>query len=148
MRLKLKRLIFYIFLVLVCLVVVHKLFYERESFAPVGIEVWQSSRVNNPTRNMSYDIRGQPSSAPFDPYVSPWNISSIEPTGMAQPPTTPIMTKHQFETNSIGLTLPDEKIIEHGYLAGWPETGDIPTAWLNPALLNQDKRWGFYSFDK
>ena len=61
-----------IFILALC--VLHKVF---ETFASVGTEVWQSTRANRPTRNMSYDIRGQPLSAAFDPYVSPWNISTL-----------------------------------------------------------------------
>jgi hypothetical protein len=56
----------------------------------------------------------------------------------------PFMTQQQFETSSIGLTLPSEKTIETGYLAGWPEIEIPVTSWINPALLNQEKRWGFY----
>jgi len=141
---RLKKIIIITLFVFIAYFLVKNILLER--FAAVGTEVWQSSRVNNPTRNMSYDIRGQPLSAPFDAYISPWNVSTL-PLGMVTHPNTPIMTKHQFENNSIGLTLPESKTIEHGYLAGWPDVSDVPSSWINPVLLNTEKRWGFYMQD-
>lgn len=123
--------------------------FIKETFAAVGTEVWQSTRVNRPTRNMSYDLRGQPLSARFDPYTSPWNISTL-PVGVARQPTNmqqPYLTQKQFQENSIGLTLEPEKTIQKGYLKGWPEAEINPvSSWINPALLNMHKRWGFYKF--
>ena len=118
----------------------------KESFAPVGIEVWQSSRTNRPTRNMSYDIRGQPLSAPFI-NIGPWNQSTL-PVSVAQFPRNTFLTKQQFETNSIGLTENSSHTITKGYLKGWPASSPIPTSgWINPALLNNEKRWKFYQLN-
>ena len=135
-----------LFILFLCAISVASIFL-RETFAAVGTEVWQSSRANRPTRNMSYDIRGQPLSTAFNPYVSPWNISTL-PVPVAQRPSTFPMTQTQFETNSIGLTLPKDETIKRGYLKGWPAPGNVTSSWINPALLNTQKRWRFYRFEK
>ena len=97
---------------------------------------------------MSYDIRGQPLSAAFNPYVSPWNISTL-PVAKHRTnlPGGPFLNKKQFETNSIGLTIGPDRTIKKGYLKGWPASGNGNSWWINPALLNMKKRWGFYMFD-
>ena len=137
-------------LLLLFLFVVLAIVFARETFASVGTEVWQSTRANRPTRNMSYDIRGQPLSAAFNPYISPWNISTL-PLSVARHPEmvtkNSYLDKDQFETNSIGLTLGPDRTIKKGYLKGWPASRNDPGWWVNPALLNTEKRWGFYRFD-
>lgn len=126
--------------------------FVKEAFASVGTEVWQSTRAKRPTRNMSYDIRGQPVSAAFNPYISPWNISTLpitvarHPTNLTTSTSNSYLSPDQFKTNSIGLTLGPDKTIQKGYLKGWPASGNDPGWWINPALLNTSKRWSFYKF--
>lgn len=119
-----------------------------ETFAAVGTEVWQSTRVNRPTRNMSYDIRGQPPSARFDPRItlatSPWGISSLG-SFRSSGSSNSYLNEKEFKSHSIGLTLPKNKTIEKGYLKGWPLSEETESSWVNPILLNNEKRWGFYN---
>lgn len=107
------------------------------------------------TRNMSYDIRGDPFPPTlFNPYVSPWNISTMQPSIYGQRQlirsrsplaNTSYLTPYEFKTYSTGLVIPPTKTIQKGYLQGWPEIEENPISWINPALLNTEDRWAFYT---
>jgi hypothetical protein len=118
-----------------------------ENFASVGTELWQSTRM---TRNMSYDLRGDPAPNPYNPFISPWNISTIPSIDnrlvRSRSPlaNTSFLTPREFMTHSRGLSIGPDKTIKKGYLKGWPAIGHEPAVWINPVLLNMNKRWGWY----
>lgn len=63
----------FILLIIFIFIFVYLNLYTNEHFGVFGFP----SRINRPTRNMSYDIRGE---AYFPPLINiPFNNSSIEP---------------------------------------------------------------------
>lgn len=144
------------FVLLLMLLLISLVNTLKETFA----SVWRSSRIENPTRNMSYDIRGQPpsplsppspssSSQPFNPHspISPWGISTLPSPASATFPRNTFLTETQFKNNSIGLIdVNSGELVTKGYLKGWPKIQENKGSWINPALLNTEKRWGFYAF--
>lgn len=154
MRMKNTKMITKIFIYLIVagivLLVVRGLYTILENFDQEYVTLPYDPRLawltERGTRNMSYDLRGDPAPNPIRPYI--WNNSSI-----AAREARKNVVQHQirlpfekFKKYSEGLTISDEKTIEKGYLAGWPAVDDTTSGWIDPTVLDDaNTRWSDYA---
>ena len=86
------------------------------------------------TRNMSYDLRGDPAQNEIRPFI--WNNSPI-----AAREAVHQLSLDRFKKYSSGLTIGGRPLKT---APGWPEISDVTSGWVDPTVLDESN-WNDYT---
>ncbi len=133
----------YLILVTIVLLVIQCVYEVSENFDQEYVRLPYDPRLawltERGTRNMSYDLRGDPVHNPIRPYV--WNNSSIAAREAHKSQIG--LPFEKFKKYSEGLTISNEKTVQKGYLKGWPAVDDTTSGWIDPTVLDESN-WRDY----